>query len=329
MNGLEALARRLWTARTPLSLLLLPFSWLFALALRLRAVLYAAGLLRVERLPVPAIVVGNFLVGGTGKTPLVLWLVQHLAERGLRPGVVSRGYGGRNARPAAVTELSSPAEAGDEPLLLARRLGAPVWIGRDRAAAARALLERHPTVDVMVLDDGLQHRPIARDFEIAVFDERGTGNGLLLPAGPLREPPRPVDAVVRNGVPPAPGEFGMRLVPAGFFRLHDGGAVELGWLRTRRLHAAAGIGRPESFFRTLAAMGLAFTPHAFPDHHVYRAADLRFADCDAVLLTEKDAVKCAMFERTDLIMLRVEADVDPALLERIAGRLAALRFPHG
>jgi tetraacyldisaccharide 4'-kinase len=325
----HALTRRLWLARTPLALLLLPLSWLFALVQRLRAALYAVGLLRTERLPVPAIVVGNFLAGGTGKTPLVLWLVQHLAERGLRPGVVSRGHGGRNAAPVAVTELSSAEEAGDEPLLLARRLGAPVWIGRNRVAAARALLDRHPAVDILVLDDGLQHRRLARDFEIAVFDERGTGNGFLLPAGPLRERPRAVDAVVRNGAPPADGEFAMRLAPAGFYRLHDDSEVELDWLRTRRLHAAAGIGRPDSFFKTLREMGLAFTPHSFPDHHVYAAGDLRFADCDAVLLTEKDAVKCVMFKRTDLIMLRVEADVDPALLERIAERLGPIRVARG
>jgi tetraacyldisaccharide 4'-kinase len=325
---LDALSRRLWGARTPGSLLLLPLSGLFGAALLIRAALYATGVLRTHALAVPVIVVGNFLVGGTGKTPLVLWLVQQLARRGLRPGVVSRGYGGRNSTPLAVSTTSAPEEAGDEPLLLARRLGAPVWIGRDRVAAARALLARHPSVNVLVLDDGLQHRRLARDFEIAVFDARNVGNGWLLPAGPLRERPRTVDAVVRNGVAAAHGEFAMRLVPAGFFRLRDGAPVELAWLRARKLHAAAGIGRPEGFFQTLRELGLQFTSHAYPDHHVYTAHDLRFSDCDAVLLTEKDAVKCAQDDRTDLIVLRVEAEVDEGLLDRIAARL--MKFtPHG
>ena len=321
MIDLDALSRHTWRTRTPLAFLLLPFAWLFEAALSLRAMLYASGLLRTYRLPVPVIVAGNFLAGGTGKTPLVLWLVQGLAARGMRPGVVSRGYGADNAVPAAVTPVSSVAAAGDEPLLLARRLDAPVWIGRDRVATARALLAHHPAVDVLVLDDGLQHRRLARDFEIAVFDERGTGNGFLLPAGPLRERPRHVDAIVRNGTYAASGEFAMQLMPAGFYWIHDGLPVDAAWLRTRRLHAAAGIGQPERFFRTLRSLGLQFTPHAYPDHYAYSSSDLRFDDCDVVVLTEKDAVKCATPDRTDLVMLRVEAQIDPSLLERIAGRL--------
>ncbi|MGH8681616.1 MAG: tetraacyldisaccharide 4'-kinase, partial [Burkholderiales bacterium] len=205
----------------------------------------------------------------------------------------------------------------------AERSGAPVWIGRDRAAAGRALLTAHPDCNVLVCDDGLQHYRLARDFEIAVEDERGSGNGLLLPAGPLREPAsRPVDAVVLNGAPPRAGAFAMRLEPAGFRRVADpGAAVAIGALRGKRLHAVAGIGNPRRFFATLEALGLAFTPHAFPDHHPFAARDLEYPDCDAVVMTEKDAVKCRRFARADLLALRVEARVDDRLADSIAARI--------
>jgi tetraacyldisaccharide 4'-kinase len=313
---------RHWYRLSPLAVALAPASLVFGLAVVLRRAAYAAGLFTIHRLPVPVVVVGNRVVGGTGKTPLVLWLVEALRGRGLRPGIVSRGYRGAGDPARGVPAGGDPAQFGDEPVLLAERSGVPVWIGRDRVAAARGLLAAHPDRDVLVCDDGLQHYALGRDVEIAVEDERGNGNGLLLPAGPLREPAaRPVDAVVVNGAARA-GAFEMRLVPDGFRRVGgDGDDVPLAALRGKRLHAAAGIGNPRRFFDTLRALGLDFAPHAFPDHHPWTADDLAFSGCDLVLMTEKDAVKCRAFGRDDLVALRVQARVDPRLAELVAARI--------
>jgi tetraacyldisaccharide 4'-kinase len=286
-------------------------------------------MLSPARLRVPVIVIGNLTVGGTGKTPLILALARTLRSGGRRPGIISRGYGGADAGPGPVGAEDDAARVGDEPLLLAQRSGCPVWIGADRAAAGRALLAAHAECDVILCDDGLQHYGLHRDFEIAVEDERGFGNGLMLPAGPLREPAsRRVDATVVNGGESKPGAFRMRLRPTGFYRVGERPApVARSDLSGRRLHAVAGIGNPERFFEELARMGLNFTAHPFPDHHRFRPADLEFADCDLVLMTEKDAVKCRRFGRHDLIAVPVDAEVDPALgdliLERIHGRASA------
>jgi tetraacyldisaccharide 4'-kinase len=299
---------------------------------RLRRAAYRAGVFRSERLPVPVVIVGNLVVGGTGKTPLVLWLVEALRARGFKPGVVSRGYGATNDDARAVPPGGNAATFGDEPLLLAERAGAPVWIGRDRVAAARALLAAHPESDVIICDDGLQHYRLRRDFEVAVEDERGVGNGFLLPAGPLREPrSRTVDAVVLNGVACAGAQrradrFVMRLEPVSFQRVDDPSRrINLEELRGKRLHAVAGIGNPRRFFATLAALALEFEPHPYPDHHVFSGSDLAYPDCDAILMTEKDAVKCRAFARADLYALRVEARVDSRLADLIATRLHGLK----
>jgi tetraacyldisaccharide 4'-kinase len=313
---------RHWYRLSALSILLAPLSAVFGLVVALRRAGHGSGLLGVERLPVPVVIVGNLVVGGTGKTPLVLWLVGALRARGFSPGIVSRGHGGAHAAPLAVPVDGDPARFGDEPLVLAERSGVPVFVGRDRAAAARALLAAHPC-DVVVCDDGLQHYRLARDFEISVEDERGHGNGLMLPAGPLREPAsRKVDAVVTNGFDRA-GAFAMRLEPAGFARVGgDRAPVALAALRGKRLHAVAGIGNPARFFATLRSLGLEASEHPFPDHHPYAPQDLDFHGCDFVLMTEKDAVKCRRFARTDLVALRVEARVDPGLADAVAVRLA-------
>src|SRR5512134_354724 len=268
LDGSTSFPERHWYRLSALSVALAPFGLAFRLVVGVRRAAFAAGILKSHRLPVPVVVVGNLVVGGTGKTPLVLWVVDALRSRGRRPGIVSRGYRGTNDPARPVPSRADPAHFGDEPVLLAERSGVPVWIGRDRVAAARGLLTAHPDCDVLVCDDGLQHYALARDVEIAVEDERGHGNGLLLPAGPLREPAsRAVDAVVVNG-PPRAGAFEMRLVPAGFRRVGgDGQEVPIEALRGKRLHAVAGIGNPPRFFATLRALGLAFVPHAFPDHH--------------------------------------------------------------
>jgi tetraacyldisaccharide 4'-kinase len=322
-------AARHWYRLSAVSVLLYPLSLVFCLLVALRRQLFKLGVLASARLRIPVVVVGNLTVGGTGKTPLVLGLAKALRQSGLRPGILSRGYGGRNVSPRAVAAGDEAERVGDEPLLLAERSGCPVWVGADRVVAARALCAEHPDCDLILCDDGLQHYRLQRDFEIAVEDERGLGNGLLLPAGPLREPAdRRVDAKVTNAGEPGPGTFAMQLVVAGMYRVGDTSApVALSELSGKKLHAVAGIGNPGRFFATLSGMGLVFSAHPFPDHHAFVAEDLQFADCDVVLMTEKDAVKCRRFGRRDLVAVRVEAKVDAALteliLERIRGRTPA------
>lgn len=316
-------AARHWYRLSPVSILLLPVSLLFYVAVALRRLLFGLGVLPSVRLRVPVIVVGNLSVGGTGKTPLVVWLAAELRRRGKRPGILCRGYGGNSAAPREVDPKDDPARVGDEPLLLVRRTGCAVWIGADRPAAGRGLLAANPDCDVIVCDDGLQHYRLQRDFEIAVEDDRGFGNGFLLPAGPLREPAgRHVDARVVNGDKVPAGAWRMRLDPAGLYRADDPSlSVPPATLAGKRLHAVAGIGNPQRFFAELEERGFKAVPHAFADHYLFRAEDLEFADCDVILMTEKDAVKCGGFGRRDLIAVRVDADLDPAFADLIWSRI--------
>lgn len=311
---------------------LLPLAWLFGALSALRRAAYARGWLRRERLPVPVVVVGNLIVGGAGKTPLTLHLVEALRRAGKHPGIISRGYGGQG-EVLGVSAASDPQRVGDEPVLLAARSGVPVFVGRRRAEAGRALLAAHPEIDVLVCDDGLQHYALARDVEVVVSDRRGLGNGRLLPAGPLREPRSRLDTVdalvVHSG-----GEalrrdaFTMDLHPGDFYALQDPGrpGSAADWTG-RRLHAIAGIGHPERFFATLRALGLACAEHPFPDHHAYVADDFSFVGDGVLLMTEKDAVKCRPFYQGDAWVLPITAHVSPALmalvLEKIDGRQTA------
>ena len=318
-----------WYRLSALSLVLWPASLVYRLLMALRRFAYRSGALPVVRLPVAVIVVGNIVVGGTGKTPLVLALAAMLRRNGRKPGIVSRGYRGGAVAPMAVAAASPVKVVGDEPLLLARASGCPVWIGRDRAAAAQALLGVHPGCDVLILDDGLQHYHLARDIEIAVEDERRDGNGLLLPAGPLREPrSRRVDAWVVNSAPtgvhvPA---FRMDLRGDTFRCLRRSLAdVPACALVGKKLHAVAGIGHPQRFFDHLARLGLATVNHAFPDHHAYAPNDLDFGDCEALLMTEKDAVKCEAFAREHWYALQVEAEPAPAFFDFILAKLNGLK----
>jgi tetraacyldisaccharide 4'-kinase len=323
----DGFPERHWYRLSALSLALWPASLVYRLLVALRRLAYRAGVLTEVRLPVAVIVVGNIVAGGTGKTPLVLALAAMLKKNGRRPGIVSRGYRGTAAAPMAVAAASPAGLVGDEPLLLARRSGCPVWIGRDRAAAARGLLAAHPECDVLILDDGLQHYRVARDIEIAVEDARGAGNGFFLPAGPLREPAsRRVDAWVVNSAPvgirsPA---FRMDLRGDTFRRLQQPPAeLPASALAGRHLHAMAGIGNPRRFFDHLAQLGLVTENHAFADHHAYTAAELDFGDCDALLMTEKDAVKCEAFARGHWYALQVEAELAPAFFDFILAKLEA------
>ncbi len=313
---LKRLAPALWP--------LLPLAWLFRMIVAARRGLYRLHLIQPIRLPVPVVVVGNLTVGGSGKTPLVLWLVDRLQEQGWHPGVISRGYGGKSEEHALrVTAQSAVVEVGDEPLLLAKRSGVPVFVGRDRVAAGRALLSACPECDVVISDDGLQHYRLARAAEIVVFDARGVGNGRLLPAGPLREPlARRAEAsaeVWNGGVPErhanaqVPPQFAMRLTGQRFVRLGDEQRTcPAQALTGKNLHAVAGIGNPARFFAQLAALGLEFAAHAFPDHYAYQAADLAFAPDAVLLMTEKDAVKCAGLALPEAWVLPVDAHLDDA-----------------
>jgi len=321
-----------WQPRlTLVTALLLPVSCLFGAIAAMRRALYTAGLIARHRLPVPVVIVGNLTVGGSGKTPLVIALAQTLAARGRRPGMVSRGYGAADAAPREVRPDSSPADCGDEPLLIRRRAACPVFVGRDRPAAGRALLAAHPEVDVIIADDGLQHLALARDFAIAVFDERGAGNGRLLPAGPLREPlarATTLDAVVINGDAPAPvagAVSRMRLAPQALFSLADPAhrvAIDE-FIRAHgaRVAAVAGIGSPARFFAGLKTLGFDVEERPFPDHHAYTRADLQTIAAPMILMTEKDAIKCADFGDARVWVLPVAAEIDPALVDAIMEKL--------
>jgi tetraacyldisaccharide 4'-kinase len=331
-----------WDRFTPVSALLSPLSLLFRAAVALRRAMYAAGLAPVQRLPVPVIVVGNVTVGGTGKTPAVLWLAQHLRARGYRPGIVSRGYGGASTLPRRVMPDSDPGAYGDEAVLLADRSGSPVWTGIDRAAAASALLAAEPACNVLISDDGLQHYRLGRDLEVCVIDgARGLGNGWVLPAGPLREPPSrlaTVDAIVINGSAgqsrlveaataayAATPRFRMALEGHDFYNLVNlNHRIRPESLRGRRLHAIAGIGDPGRFFRHLQALGLDFVAHPFPDHHSFRAADIDYAEADAIVMTEKDAVKCRSFAADTHWVLPVDAEIEDRFGEFVLRRLETL-----
>ncbi len=313
---------RHWYRITPLHLILFPASLLFRVLVALRRVLYRSRILASHKLPVPVIVIGNISVGGTGKTPLTLAVAQQLIQRDWHPLIVSRGYGGAARQPQEVNANSDAQQVGDEPLLMARRDLCPVWIGKDRSAAAKAALKKHPECDIVLCDDGLQHYRLQRDVEIAVIDGvRGLGNGFMLPAGPLREPAarlQTVDAVVVNGGETSAGRYAMRLPGDIFHNLLDPGRiVAASHFHALNNHAVAGIGNPQRYFLHLQTLGIPFTPHAFPDHHSYSAADLDFTGCDAILLTEKDAVKCTAFADARYWVLRVDAQIDPALVDHI------------
>ena len=328
--SLESTLTRAWLHRGPLACALWPLSLLFRLLSALRVRLYRSGVLASARLPVPVVVVGNIFIGGTGKTPLTIWLVDALRDAGFTPGIISRGHGGQAGAPRTVTPGSNAQEVGDEPLLMARRTGCPVVVGRKRAEAGLLLLAAHPQVDVLVADDGLQHYALQRDVEVVLFDSRAVGNGWLLPAGPLREPPaRRRDFTVVNAPELTPQlaaavggkPFQMRLAGEYAEPLAGGARVPLASLAGRRIAAAAGIGNPKRFFDMLRAAGLAFEELPLPDHHDFLDDPFASLDADVILITEKDAVKCGQLENLindpRLWVVPVTAQLDGALAEQI------------
>jgi len=317
----------LWYQNSPLSVALAPLGWLYCTGARLRRLGYKLGLLPTGRVGAPVIVVGNISVGGTGKTPLVIWLARFLTSRGLRPGIVSRGYRGRAGKwPQQVRADSDPVMVGDEPVLLAQASACPVVADPDRLRAARSLLD-HADCDVIISDDGLQHLGLGRDVEIAVMDGvRRHGNGRCLPAGPLREPVsrlHSVDLVVANGGGIG-GEFPMQMHAAEARSLVDENRSQsLDRFQSGPVHAVCGIGSPQRFFDTLERAGITPICHAFPDHYDFRASDIEFQDEKPVLMTEKDAVKCRRFADTRHWYLPVRAELPDAFAQRVLSLLGA------
>lgn len=331
---IETFLAREWRKRGYVAWALTPLACVFGAIAATRRALFELGWMKRVDVGVPVVIVGNVTVGGTGKTPTVIALVEALRAAGFQPGVVSRGYGAKIEAPTAVTASSSPDKVGDEPLLIARRTHAPVYVSPDRVAAAQALLKANASVDVIVSDDGLQHYRLARAFELVVFDDRLGGNNFLLPAGPLREPmSRRRDATLVNSpyertLPPWPNTFPLDLTPGDAWLLDDPSMRRpLAQFAGEKVVAAAGIGSPERFFATLRAAGITPATRAFPDHYSYRENPFAGIDADAILITEKDAVKFGAWRDARIWVVPVEAVLKPRLIalvvEKLRGRTPA------
>ncbi|CAI1817050.1 MULTISPECIES: tetraacyldisaccharide 4'-kinase [Serratia] len=320
---------RIWSGSSLVYLLLLPLSWLYGLVSGLIRLSYRCGLRKSWRAPVPVVVVGNLTAGGNGKTPMVIWLVEQLQQRGYRVGVVSRGYGGKaEAYPLLLNAGTTTQQAGDEPVLIYQRTAAPVAISPKRSEAVQALLKQQP-LDVVITDDGLQHYALQRDFELVVIDGvRRFGNGWWLPAGPMRERAsrlNSVDALIANGGVAQPGEIAMRLQARDAVNVASGErrpAVEL-----PHVVAMAGIGHPPRFFATLEKLGVAVEKEvAFADHQEYQHGPLAtlVSSEQTLLMTEKDAVKCRAFAQPNWWYLPVDAVLPPDQAEQLLHNIEAL-----
>ncbi|MBI4005671.1 MAG: tetraacyldisaccharide 4'-kinase [Gammaproteobacteria bacterium] len=320
----------LWYGKHPASLLLVPLSWLYQIVISLRRLGYQSGLLPVRRVPIPVIVVGNISVGGNGKTPLVIWLANYLKQKNFHPGVVTRGYGGTAKHwPQQVRPDSDPRVGGDEPVLIARQTGCPVAASPNRYMAAEGLIE-HAKCDIIICDDGLQHYALGRDIEIVVVDSiRRYGNKRCLPAGPLRESMRrlkEVDMIVCNGIP-GHGEYQMKYVLQQLHSLNDENKKsDIEIFKGKMVHAIAGIGYPGRFFTLLRKQGIDIIEHQFPDHHKYKPVDIRFGDDLPVVMTEKDAVKCAEFASDEHWYLPIKAEMSNSFEHRLSMLLKEIDY---
>ena len=342
---MEAWFIKQWQRNGPWQILLRPVSWLFLLLVMLRRAAYRLGWLKVSNVGVPVIMVGNINVGGTGKTPLVLALVEALTRHGKHCGIVTRGYQpGANVPTAEVVQVVPTGDGAgllsDEATLLARRSGVPVYTAANRVQAARTLLRNHGQVDVIISDDGLQHYALQRDIEICVIDSaRGLGNGALLPAGPLREPASRLDEVdaiivnlaanvtdVKNYAATTPA-FEMTLANEIFINLKSGRSIgvteAIALFQGLRIHALAGIGNPQRFFAHLVRLGLAPNrTQPFPDHHDYLSSDMPGIDAGIILMTEKDAVKCGSFADERMWYMRIDALLPNKFIELVLQKLS-------
>lgn len=328
------LIQRAWQSKNGLYyLVLIPASWLFSLLCAIRRLAYRIGLLASYQLSVPVIVIGNINVGGSGKTPAVIWLAERLKEAGYQPAIISRGYGAainQSNQGLAVRKDSLPINVGDEPLLIARRTGCPVWVGADRVKVGQSLLDAHPECNVIISDDGLQHYQLKREVEIVIADEQTTSGKRLLPAGPLREPMsrlKAVDAVIAHGQNTIPAMFNMQLVSHQFYNLADKAqqVASTYFKQYDNVVAVAGIGKPERFFNHLTKLKLDFKAMHFKDHHMFTAKELDAIDCDAMVMTEKDAVKCEAFAQAHHWVLPVNAEMSETLLPVVLRKLQAVQ----
>lgn len=326
----KSLARKftdIWYKDLVIGTWLMPWGFLFSDIARFRKFLYRIGVFKIQRLPVPVIIVGNITVGGTGKTPLVIALAKLLTEHGYKVGIISRGYGG-DAVPRLVSAVSDAKQVGDEAVLMAQKTACPVAVAPLRIEAGQLLLANAPQCNVILSDDGLQHYALHRDIEIVVIDgERRFGNGYCLPAGPLREPIhrlKTVDFIVVNGTKTETNEYEMQLVGDTAVNLSTGEEKPLAAFKDiSKLHAIAGIGYPARFFNSLSKLGLQFEEHEFPDHHDFVSTDIAFNE--TVLMTEKDAVKCRAFATLQHWFVPVSANLDSRFIEQL---LTQLREQH-
>jgi tetraacyldisaccharide 4'-kinase len=308
----------------------MPLSWLFAVLSFLRRYLYKIHWLKSYRVAVPVIVVGNINVGGTGKTPLVIWLAEQLTLAGYKPGIISRGYGGSAKQVAQVLSSSDPAIVGDEAVLIATRTACPVFVSANRVAAAQNLLASFPECNVIISDDGLQHYRMQRDVEIVVYDAvKGFGNGALLPAGPLRESIsrlKTVDAIVCNGKSDQSNVFEsieMQLESGPFYNLLAvDQKVDAQAFSEKKVVAIAGIGNPARFFESLKRLGVQFESRAYSDHYPFQAEDFNGIDADIIVMTEKDAVKCRAFAQSNYWVLPVNAVIKNGLMPAILSNIS-------
>ena len=318
---------KVWQSRNGLARMLSPLSLLFGALVATRQGLYRCGLLPSVRLPVPMLVVGNVVAGGAGKTPLTIAIVQHLLTQGWRPGVISRGHGRQTGDTRAVQMDSAPADVGDEPLLIHQKTGVPVWVGSKRSGAGLGLLQTHPETDILICDDGLQHWALARDLEICVMDERGIGNGWLLPAGPLRETwPKKVDLLLHTGVNSIGGGFLAQRELEDWAQDGLGRRVALDSLIDQPVDALAGLARPAGFFNLLQAKGLSLhqtTP--LPDHFDF-AAWSNSPLTRTLLCTEKDAAKLWQHQPMALAV-PLKLTPEPAFWQAFDRLVSALRSP--
>jgi len=314
-------AENVWYKDPFIGVWLMPLGFVFSDIARFRKYLYRLGVLKTHRLPVPVIVVGNITVGGTGKTPLIIWMARLLKDLGYNPGIISRGYGGQaETWPQSVNADSRAETVGDEALLIAKQTGCPVVIGSVRVEAAKQLL-READCTIILSDDGLQHYALYRDIEIAVIDgERRFGNGYCLPAGPLREPIsrlQTVDLIVVNGERYEDNEYAMQLAGDTAVNMLTGEQKPLAEFANVECHALAGIGNPNRFFKLLVSAGLTCKTQSFPDHYKFQAADIMFKDNNPVLMTEKDAVKCGGFAGEQHWYVPVAAVPEPKFTEQL------------
>ena len=318
-------------SKSLVSLLLLPLSAVFLLISFIRKTLYQFNFLKSFKLKIPVIVVGNITSGGTGKTPLIIYLANELKKNGYRPGIISRGYGSKSEGVMEVSQKSDLADVGDEPMLIRKHTHLPVFVSKDRVLAAKALVKKYAKTDVILSDDGIQHYRLRRDLEVLVIDgTRKFGNGYLLPAGPLREfrsKLKTVDAIVCNHKKVIDGSYLMKYTGHLLINLKTNKKIHLNNLSLKNIHAIAGIGNPDRFFDYLKTYNILFSSSVFQDHYKFSKKDFRDMNDKNIIMTEKDAVKCQQFSRNNFWYLPVIAEVDSKFTDVILKKLRYIN--HG